>query len=224
MEDKITTVAELEDCVEAFGFLPLFRNSVPGFSVEERTEPSDWWTGDESRDPWVFREIAAENKKVSYGKVFQKKAGFISKPYYPIFANYRRDGYDFDTRYECGLASQMDKTIYDLVETNGPMSSFELKRYICPKTRKGTGFDTSLTRLQMQTYLTVVGFVRKRDKKGKEYGWPAAVYERPEAVFGYEFVRSVYNEEPSDSKSKLLACLAQHYSTASTKQIERLLR
>lgn len=32
--------------VEQAGFLPLFQNEIPGFSVEEHTLAADWWTGD----------------------------------------------------------------------------------------------------------------------------------------------------------------------------------
>lgn len=220
----IKTIQELKQRVETYGFLPLFKNPIPGFSVEEMTIASDWWSGDAARDPWVFREQIATEQQIAYAKVFQKKAGFISKDWYPLFANYRRDGYDFDTRYECGLASPMDKSIYDLIEKNGRMSSFELKSHLCPKSRKGTGFDTSLTRLQMQTYLTVVGFVRKRDKKGQEYGWPAAVYERPEVIFGEDYVRSRYSQEPEECKQKLMKRLEELQPEIPQKQIERLIR
>lgn len=37
------------------GFLPLFKNGIPGFSLEERTVPDYWWSGDEERDPWEWR-------------------------------------------------------------------------------------------------------------------------------------------------------------------------
>ena len=35
---------ELEAFIEQTGFLPLFGNRIPGFSVEERTVAADWWT------------------------------------------------------------------------------------------------------------------------------------------------------------------------------------
>ena len=42
---------------------------------------------------------------VAYGKLFAKKAGLVSREWYPGLANYRRNGYDSDARYEDGLAS-----------------------------------------------------------------------------------------------------------------------
>lgn len=36
----IQTKQDLIDAVNELGFLPLFENSIPGFSVEENVEPS----------------------------------------------------------------------------------------------------------------------------------------------------------------------------------------
>lgn len=41
------------------------------------------------------------------------QAGFISKAWFPHFANYRRDGYDFDSRWDEELASMRAKRIMD---------------------------------------------------------------------------------------------------------------
>src|SRR5699024_2986787 len=89
--------------------LPLFKNEVEGFSVEEKTSPLFWWTGDPKQDPWEWRAIIARSEKVAYGKFFNKNAGFISLRWFPHFANYRRDGYDFDARWEDGLSGYRSK-------------------------------------------------------------------------------------------------------------------
>ena len=39
---------ELISLVHTIGFLPLFSNDIPGFSVEERVPAYVWWTGDEA--------------------------------------------------------------------------------------------------------------------------------------------------------------------------------
>ena len=54
----IHTVEQLMDVIDEIGFLPLFKNEIPGFSVEERTVPDYWWSGDQERDPWQWREEA----------------------------------------------------------------------------------------------------------------------------------------------------------------------
>lgn len=110
---RIRTWQELVNWVNEVGFLPLFANEIEGFSAEEHTSPDYWWTGDTEQDPWEWREIIACSKEVAYGKFFGSKAGFISKEWLPYFANYRRNGYDFDSRYADGLANLREKIIMD---------------------------------------------------------------------------------------------------------------
>lgn len=62
----IKTVEELIAYIDEVGFLPLFKNDIPGFSVEERTVSTYWWTGNE-RDPWAWREVIARSGEVVYG-------------------------------------------------------------------------------------------------------------------------------------------------------------
>ena len=76
--ERIRSWRELIDYVDRVGFLPLFQNEVKGFSVEEKTSPLFWWTGDPEQDPWEWRAIVARSGRVAYGKFFNKKAGFIS--------------------------------------------------------------------------------------------------------------------------------------------------
>lgn len=96
---RIRTWQELLNWVNEVGFLLLFANEIEGFSAEEHTSPDYWWTGDAEQDPWEWRKIIARSKKVAYDKFFGDKPGFISKEWLPYFANYRRNGYDFDSRY-----------------------------------------------------------------------------------------------------------------------------
>ena len=108
------TVDEAIEYINRVGFLPLFKNEIPGFSLEERTVPEYWWSDDPEVDPWKWREIIARSGRVAYGKFFNRKAGFISEEWLPCFVNYRRDGYDFDALWEDGKASARQKKIMDL--------------------------------------------------------------------------------------------------------------
>ena len=110
---RIRSWQELVNWVKEVGFLPLFKNSIPGFSAEEHVHTWSWWTGDPDQDPWEWREIIVRSHQVAYGKFFDKKAGFISLAWLPHFANYRRDGYNFDEGWEDGLASRREKMIMD---------------------------------------------------------------------------------------------------------------
>ena len=125
----IHTVEQAMEYINEIGFLPLFKNEIPGFSLEERTVPEYWWSGDIERDPWEWREIIAGTGRVAYGKFFDKKAGFISKEWFPYFANYRRDGYDFDALWDDEKASMKQKKIMDLFaeeNADAELYSFEV--------------------------------------------------------------------------------------------------
>ena len=103
---------DLLDLIREVGFLPLFSNDIPGFSVEERTQPAHWWT-DDPLDPWAWRQRIAPDDGAAYGKFFDKKAGFVSKEWFPVFANFRRDGYDWEGMYQDGKMNARCKRILD---------------------------------------------------------------------------------------------------------------
>ncbi len=124
----IHTVEEAISYINQIGFLPLFRNEIPGFSLEERTVPEYWWSDDALRDPWQWRKIIARSGKAAYGRFFAGKAGFISLTWLPYFANYRRDGYDFDALWDDEKASIRQKKIMDLFEEEDGLYSFEVKQ------------------------------------------------------------------------------------------------
>lgn len=42
---------EAIEYINKVGFLPLFKNDIPGFSLEDRTVPELWWSEDPARDP-----------------------------------------------------------------------------------------------------------------------------------------------------------------------------
>ena len=53
--DCIHSVDEAIKYINEFGFLPLFKNDIDGFSLEERTVPEYWWSDNPEIDPWMWR-------------------------------------------------------------------------------------------------------------------------------------------------------------------------
>lgn len=220
------TVDEATEYINKVGFLPLFRNDIPGFSLEERTAPEFWWSGDVERDPWEWREIIARRGEVAYGKFFDKKAGFISKEWIPYFVNVRRDGYDFDALWEDGKASARQKKIMDLYGEelmNKEYFSNELKKKAGFGKDGEKGFEGIITGLQMQMYLCTRDFRQRVNKKGEEYGWPVAVYSTPEGLWGYEHVTSAYKEKTEESVKRIAKHVSEIYPIATAKQIKKLI-
>lgn len=169
MERETTSCEALGRLVEAWGILPFFRNELPGFSVEEHTPPSLWFS-DHEEGPREWKGPVIRQTGCAYGKFFQNKAAFVSRAWFPDFANWRRNGYDFDIRYDDGLAKNVDKYVLDLLDGQESLLSKELKRLggFGKKGRKG--FDAIITRLQMQGYVTTTNFEYQLDKNGMAYG------------------------------------------------------
>ena len=154
----------------------MFKNEVEGFSAEEHTSDLFWWSGDPEQDPWYWREIIARSGQVAYGKFFNKKAGFISLEWLPVFANYRRDGYDYDAAWDDGLLNVRAKKIMDLFEDHEELAGHEIRKLAGFGKGGEKNFSGVITDLQMQTYLVMTDFRLRKNKKGQEYGWPVAVY------------------------------------------------
>ena len=220
------TVDEAIEYINEVGFLPLFKNDIPGFSLEERTVPEYWWSGDELLDPWEWRAIIARRGDIAYGKFFDKKAGFISKKWLPYFVNYRRDGYDFDALWDDGKAPYKQKKIMDLYAEelkDQEYFSNELKDKAGFGKNGEKGFDGVITALQMETYLCVRDFRQRKNKKGEEYGWAIAIYSTPEHLWGDDYITSAYKEKPEDSANRIAEHLRDIYSIATEKQIKKIL-
>lgn len=220
---RIHSAMELEALVQEIGFLPFFACSIPSFSIEECTS-SQYWFVSGVDGPWEWRMELARRGVAAYGKLFARKAGLVSREWYPDLANYRRDGYDFDARYEDGLASHREKRIMDVLLQEGPTLSKDLKR-LAGFGRDGLkGFDTAITNLQMQTYVTVHSFEYARDKYGKPYGWGIARYAVTEDVLGTEATQGAYDRSPEESKARIIEHLGLLCPDAFDDDLEKLIR
>lgn len=221
---RIKSSAELSALVNEIGFLPLFKNNVTGFSVEELTTADSWWAGVPEEDPWEWREVVATEGKIAYGKLYGNKAGFVSREWYPYLASYRRDGYDFDSRYEDGLASYRAKKIIDVLEQTGEILSNELKTAAGFGKGGEKGFEGTISTLQMQTYITVKGFQRRSNKKKQEYGWPVAVLTLSENLFGEDHVRSAYHLKATEAKEKIIHQIKSKFPEAGIDAIVKVIK
>lgn len=201
----IRTKEDLIDAIQKLGFLPLFENSIPGFSVEENVAHACWF-GDEP-GVWEWKGSVIRETGCAYGKFLEQKAVFVSREWFPNFANYRRDGYDLDARFDDDLAPFRDKELYDLLDETAPIMTGDLRdkgHY-----RKGgkKGFETIITRLQVQCYVLISDFKYKKDKQGNQYGWGVAEYSTPEKFLGEDFTEQVYLRTPEESYARVLAQL-----------------
>ncbi|MFR8334959.1 MAG: hypothetical protein ACLU9S_23465 [Oscillospiraceae bacterium] len=180
---------------------------------------------DDVDGPWEWeRTGVARSGKCLYGKLFNKKAGFVSREWIPDFANFRRDGYDFDARWDDGLASYKDKELYEAIAGEGRMLSKRLKEALNYRKGGNTGFETCITRLQMQSYVCIADFVYMQDRYGRPYGWGVAEYATPEELFGYDLITSAYQRDPQESKERMMQHLSSILPGASVQQLTKILK
>ncbi len=219
MEYIICSENDLADMVHAYGFLPLVRNQITGFSVEEHTPP-EYWFAENVDGPWEWKGPVIRKTGCAYGKFFAGKAGFISREWYCDFANYRRDGYDFDARYEDGLARFQDKKVYDILAEYPSLLSKKWRRLTGIKKRGE--FDAIVNRLQMLGYVITTDFEYARDKYDNAYGWGLARYATPEAFLGDDYIRLVYERAPAESGARISQYLQTLLPQADDAQLQRL--
>ena len=221
-DTPIDSPGALERAVLELGFLPFFKNSIPGFSIAERTPPELWFAKD--RDgPWEWKGPVLRGGRCAYGKFFRGKAVYVALEWLPDLVNWRRDGYDFDARCDEGMVSWHEKRVYEALCAAGSLRSRDLKE-TCGYGRDGMhGFDQTVTRLQMLTYLCIQDFEYDLDRHGVPFGWGVARYTTPEALYGRRTVRSAYRRAPEESLRRITALLAARLP-ADEKSILRLLR
>ena len=219
----LRSAAELTALVNELGFLPFFRSAIPGFSIEECT-PSELWFEKDVEGPWEWKGPVICEGRCLYGKLFQGKAGYVSEDWVPDLVNFRRQGMDFEERYDMGASSYRARSILRTVqETSGGLLSRDLKRRCGFEGKENKGFDGLVASLQMQTDLCVRDFEYLIDRHGRPYGWGLARYDTPEGVYGEDYVLSAMEDRsPADSYRRIFEHLKRLFPEADDRQIERL--
>lgn len=198
----VSCMEDLEGLIRYTGFLPLFRCSIPGFSVEENCNPAVWFK--DVPGPWEWRSMIAQKREIFYGKFAENKAVFVHRDWFGALCNYRRNGYDFDTKYELGMATRREHAIISLLSEEGSLLSTDLKR------RAGFGkgghknFEPTMTDLQLKTYVCIRSFDQRLNKQGQPYGWDVTRYTLPESLMPADCMDAAYAEAPEQSFARMV--------------------
>ena len=215
------TIASMDDLarmIDQVGILPFFNNSVPGWSVEEHADPDVWFGGNEG--PWEWKGPLAYGKICVYGKFIRDKAAFISPKWFGDLANWRRSGMSFDERVEAGMVPHRERLLMNYLREH----PYTQSRHVRRECGIDTGYDTALTRLEMQTYVVNQDFQYSIDRFGRPYGWGNAVLCAAEDWVDAFALAVPEDREPEDSFERMIRHLRRVMPKADEKALRRELQ
>ena len=217
----IHNATQLVDLIQQVGFLPLLYSDIPGYSADEAVDPECRYVilDDGSWDwpLWNWKGPITTEGDCVYGKFFNKKAGFVSRAWWPDLYNWRRHS------HPAPPAGSIEETILMTLREHGSLITREL-RAACgfSGTKMRSRFDGYVTRLQMACRIVTQDFVYPRDKHGHEYGWGWALLTTPEQLLGKEACQC--DRTPQESLDRILAHLKGFLPHATDKQLLKLIQ
>ena len=217
----IHNATELMGYIQEVGFLPLLYSGIPGYSADEAVDPDCRYVilDDGSWDwpLWEWKGPIVTEGGCVYGKFFNKKAGFVSRAWWPDLYNWRRHA------HPAPPAGSVDEAILMTLREHGSMITRDLRR-ACGFTeaKMRSRFDGYVTRLQMACRVVTEDFVYPRDKHGKQYGWGWALLTTPEQLLGHEACQC--DRTPQESLERMLNHLKQLLPRATEKQLITLIQ
>ena len=216
----IHSCPDLIELISKIGFLPMFDSGIPGFSAMEMADEESQYTllpdGGWEWPLWKWKGPTVTDGNCVYGKFFNKKAGFISRLWWPDFYNYRRS---ISPKPE---QDSIEETILMILRENGSMITRELRAacgFTGPKMR--SRFDAFVTRLQMSCHIVTEDFVYPLDRHNHEYGWGWSLLTTPEQLYGKD--ACITEHTPQQSFQLIFNHLKSLYPSATDKQINKLI-
>jgi len=217
----IHNATELMDYIQQVGFLPLLDSGIAGYSADEAVDPDCRYVllddGGWDWPLWDWKGPIVTESDCVYGKFFNKKAGFVSRSWWPDLYNWRRHSHPAPS------PGSIEETILMMLREHGSMITRDLRRacgFTEPKMR--SRFDGYVTRLQMACRIVTEDFVYPQDKHGKRYGWGWALLSTPEQLLGKEACHC--DRTPEESLARMLDHLRRLLPRASEQQITRLIK
>ncbi len=241
---KIYSAAGMMELIRKIGFLPLLNSGITGFSAEDMVDedckyvtfPEGGWDW----PLWKWKGEIVTEMPCMYGKFFNKKAGFISREWWPDFCNYRRSKHPRPTD------DSIEGAILYTLQSSGSLTTRELRaacgfgsnRYMKKEQRKACfdnalqekqptvkglrgKFDSYLTQLEMATYIVTEDFIYPRDRHNREYGWGWSLLNTPEELYGKDACQC--ERTPEESCQRIFEHLKGILPDASDKQIRKMI-
>ena len=208
------------------GFAMGGKNSEGVFSLTPFYEASaiKWHTENPETDPWEWRmRVLNERNDISYGKIFFKKSGYLTRAWAPYFIAARRGNAELAEDYENGIISNAARRIYNVVLENETLPLHAIKQLAGFSREDKSRFDRALVELQMKMYLSMCGSQQKTSSQGEEYGWSSTVFCTTEHFWGeevFEKAKALNKNEAFNALTKQIMLLNP---AADSKNISRFI-
>lgn len=210
--------------IDKIGFCMSGTNGEDIFNINAYyAEDIEYHTGDNELDPWRWRiRGITESEDLFYGKVFFKKAGWVTKAWLSDFIAVRRKGLSFEELYEDGLMTQMEKQVYELIQNRVNVSLNEINLEI-GKTHK-KDIAKAIVSLQMKFLTAISGETYKVSSKGEPYGWPVTVFSTLEEKFGQKVTEEAKLIDPSLAFGRIQEQIMKLNPDANDKKIKAFIK
>lgn len=135
----VDSPCSMMEVIRESGIIPLFRNQIPGWSIEEMTPEVHWFGKEEdggSLGPWDWKIDCIREGDIYYGKFLQRKAAFLTREWFAHLMNYRRSipryrmavGEDFEVRNQDDrMAKYLAPKLLESIRQRGTVESSCLK-------------------------------------------------------------------------------------------------
>ncbi len=214
--------------VQAIGFLPVNFRLMSGdeltFTVNTLAgDGIKWHSGDPEHDPWQWRiRVLQERDNIAYAKLFDRKTGYISRKWYPVFLSARRSGFSFNEAYVSGILSHTAKKVYELIEQYGALAVHDIRSLGNFPGKEKSKLERALIELQMRMFITVCGETQKVSAAGEPYGWAGTVFCKTEDFFSECFPLST-QLDPLDAYDTIRKHILKLSPEADEKSIKKLI-
>lgn len=204
MTKMLMNYEDFLDRVETLGFLSL-TPLLPGLpSLGGETPENLWHTGLDT-DPWVWKDRAAEEKRLAYGCILGGHKGFISKRMYAIFYAAYHPLLSMPERWAGGTINQRTWQVWQLFEESEVLNISQVRQTLGVSRKQGANaVDNAIQQLQKEFSITVDGNDRKISAKGKLYGWPVNRYRRVPEWAPAGWLDSINDWSPEKAREKIL--------------------
>lgn len=201
----ITTYQNFINRVDELGFMTLSQALEGLTSLGSETSPSAWHTGDPATDPWLWKDQAAQERRLAYACCLGRAKGFIAPRMYPLFYTAFHPALPMEDRWTEGNISQVTWKTWGLFEKGRSLNTSEIRNELAGSLKSSASqIEASLDALQGEFYLTTAGVRQKVSKSGKLYGWPATVFERVVDWAPLEWLVEAKNWDPRGAREAIL--------------------